>query len=331
MNEFSLIKKFFQDKTTLRDDVVLGIGDDGALLRLPQHELLVVVMDTMVAGVHFPLNTSAYDIGYKALAVNLSDLAAMGATPAWFTLALTIPEANEQWLSEFTDGLFDLAKQFNLQLVGGDTTRGPLTITIQAHGFVPENKALHRAGARQGDKIYLSGTVGDAGLGLIVATNNVDLPDSAREYALHRLNRPEPRVQLGLLLRDFASSAIDISDGLLADLQHILTASRVGAQLYSEHIPLSAELRASIPYHQAVKLALTAGDDYELCFTIPHELENDLLARLASENISCQCIGVVTSDLPLKLDDEFVNMDHSGYLHFMPNVFISSRQSENNC
>jgi thiamine-monophosphate kinase len=249
----------------------------------------------------------------------------MGATPAWFTLALTIPEANQEWLSEFADGLFNLANQFNLQLVGGDTTRGPLTITIQAHGFVPEEKVLHRAGAKPGDKIYVSGNLGDAGFGLMVAMGKVDLTETDRHYVLNRLNRPEPRLQLGLLLREFASTAIDISDGLLADLQHILTASEVGAELHTDKLPISRVLRENLSALEAHKLALTAGDDYELCFTVAENLEQDLLADLAKQNIICTCVGTITEALALTLDGSAFAGEYTGYLHFKPNDSISAK------
>jgi len=226
INEFELIKRYFQQTIVSRRDVVCGIGDDAALLQCSPEQLLVVSTDTLIEGVHFPQTTTAQDLAYKALAVNLSDLAAMGAEPAWFTLALTLPTPDPSWLAHFSQGLFQLAQQFNIQLVGGDTTRGPLSITIQVLGQVPAHQALLRQGAQAGDKIYVSGTLGDAGLGLEVSLGKRQVSETASQFVLQRLNRPFPQVQLGLALRGLASSAIDISDGLLADLDHLWKAAK---------------------------------------------------------------------------------------------------------
>lgn len=303
MHEFDIIKRYFKQKTLSRSDVKLGIGDDCALLSIPKHQLLAVSIDTLVEGLHFPINTPAYDIGFKSLAVNLSDLAAMGAEPAWITLALTMPKANENWLQAFSQGLFELAQEYNLQLIGGDTTRGPLTITIQIHGFLPEKQALRRNGAKVGDKIYVSGPLGDAGLGLQIALGKIKVKADDEAYLLQRLNRPNPRVKLGLFLRDFAHSAIDISDGLLADLEHILSESKVGATIYTTLIPLSNELKRNASAEEAIHLALTAGDDYELCFTVSSEKEEKLIAALKKENTICYCIGEITQENALVLQD----------------------------
>lgn len=315
LSEFAIIDRYFKQQTTSRSDVVLGIGDDAALLQMPPSQLLVAAVDTLVAGVHFPLQTSPSDIAYKALAVNLSDLAAMGAMPAWFTLALTMPESNPVWLENFASGLFKLASQYQMQLIGGDTTRGPLSVTIQVHGFVPPQQALLRSGARPGDLIYVSGTLGDAGLGLRAATGQCDLPQPARDYVLQRLNRPTPQVELGLLLRDYASSAIDISDGLLADLQHILDESGTGAEVHAGQLPISKVLGESVPREEAVRLALSAGDDYELCFTVPPGKENAMLEALKKINIKCSRIGLVTRGSGLDLK-EFSEKISTGYKHF---------------
>lgn len=303
MKEFAIIEHYFTQKTRSRSDVALGIGDDCALLTIPQHQLLALSIDTLVEGWHFPVNTSAYDVGFKSLAVNLSDLAAMGAEPAWFTLALTMPKADENWLQGFSQGLFKLAQEFNLQLIGGDTTRGPLTITIQIHGFIREKQALRRSGAKVGDKIYVSGFLGDAGLGLHIALGNIKVKADDKAYLLQRLNRPHPRIKLGLLLREFATSAIDISDGLLADIEHILIASDVGATIRTLAIPLSNELKRHTSAEEALRLALTAGDDYELCFTIPSEKEENFITALKKENITCYCIGEITQENGLILQD----------------------------
>lgn len=266
MNEFELIRRYFSGIHHAAG-VVLGIGDDGAILDVPVGQQLVAVIDTLVAGVHFPLDTPACDIGWRALAVNLSDLAAMGANPRWFTLALTLPEADEAWLAGFAEGLAAQAAQAGVSLVGGDTTQGPLTITVQAEGCVPAGQALRRAGARVGDAIYVSGSPGEAAAGLAVHQGR--LPEGEGSGALlERFFRPRPRLALGLALRGVATACIDVSDGLLQDLGHILRASGVGAELDLPALPLSAALRTAAG-GRAQELALCGGDDYELCFTVP--------------------------------------------------------------
>ena len=314
--EFALIDRYFKNKTLSRKDVVLGIGDDAALLQLPAQQLLVVAMDTLVAGVHFPVETSAYDIAHKALAVNLSDLAAMGAEPAWLTLAITMPQSDSAWLEDFSNGLFALANHFNMQLVGGDTTRGPLSITIQAHGFVPQGRALLRSGAKPGDKIYVSGTLGDACFGLKMISEKLSLAANVQAYLIERLNRPLPRVALGVGLRAIASSAIDISDGLMADLMHMLEAGKIGANLMTDHLPLSAALRDNLPIDEAKTMALTGGDDYELCFTVSPKNETRLHDLVQDASVDCVCIGVITDQAGIALQDFNGKIDLEGYHHF---------------
>lgn len=312
IGEFDIIEKFFKKQSVSRDDVVLNIGDDCAILDIPTDQQLAITMDTLVAGVHFPINTPAYDIGYKSLAVNLSDLAAMGATPAWITLALTLHNANEKWLTEFSRGVFDLAKQHNVQLIGGDLTHGPLTITIQAHGFVPKGQALKRSSAKSGDLIFVTNTLGDAALGLAIAQNKISAPKLFEEYLLKRLNRPEPQVTIGQQLLGIAHAAIDISDGLAADLRHILDSSNVGATLFVDDLPLSPALRESVSPREALHFALTGGDDYELCFTVAKDKE-DLFKNHFT------CIGVITEKPGLDLrykDGSTYNDPIDGYLHF---------------
>jgi len=322
MNEFELIKHYFATFPAQRSDVVLGIGDDAALLQVPHDQCLVVAMDTLVSDVHFLATAAPYDIGYKALAVNLSDLAAMGAMPAWFTLALTLPKVDRDWLDHFQQGLLALSTQYNLQLIGGDTTRGPLTITIQAHGFVPAAQALRRDQAKLGDKIYVTGTLGDAGLALALQAGKT-LPDNfsaaQKTYLAQRLNQPSARIEFGLALRDIAFCAIDISDGLAADLGHILTVSKVGATVCVDDLPLSAALKQNADESHAIELALTAGDDYELCFTVAPEKEAKLKQALA--NISCPytCIGSIEQQPGLRLlrsNGRIYQLTQSGYQHF---------------
>lgn len=317
MNEFALIAHYFAErKQSPRTDVVLGIGDDCAILTVPKEQQLLISIDTLVNGVHFPETTAAHDIGYKALAVNLSDLAAMGAQPAWFSLALTLPEVNKTWLREFSEGLFSLAAEFNIQLVGGDTTRGPLALTIQVHGFSPIGKALRRQGARIGDLIYVTNTLGDAGLALQHIQNKVELAPAVFAAVVQQLTRPYPRVKEGLLLVDYATAMIDLSDGLIADLRHILKQSQVGAQVDVNKLPLSWTLKQSLTHAEAVKLALSAGDDYELCFTIPAAKQAEVEALMHSAGSSICCIGQITAQQDLLLQGLTVEEKLSGYSHF---------------
>jgi thiamine-monophosphate kinase len=317
MTEFDVIAHYFSQNFPKRTDVILGIGDDAALCTGPNGMQIVVCIDTLVEGIHFPVKTAPADIGYKALAVNLSDLAAMGATPAWMTLALTCPEMNETWLKGFSQGLLELAKKAQVSLIGGDTTRGPLTITIQITGLVPEGQALQRSGAQPGDGIYVTGTLGDAGLGLASIQQQLKLPVLIQEIVESRLNRPTPRLEIGQALRGIASSAIDISDGLIADLGHILKASGVGATLQRENLPLSIALSESLPLAQAQDLALSAGDDYELCFTVPPQQDLALQKRLKTGSYTR--IGTIKTGNALHCLDEkgqiFVPQK-KGYQHF---------------
>lgn len=316
--EFSLIKDYFSTLTPGREDVILGIGDDCALLKPPVGKLLATSVDTLISGVHFFADVDAYRLGHKSLAVNLSDLAAMGAEPAWFTLALSLPETNNEWLKAFSAGIADLAKQHHLQLVGGDTTRGPLAITIQVTGFVAADKAFRRDAAKMGDKIYVSGTLGDAGAGLLLKQGKLplaNLTEPDQQFLLDRLECPTPRNALASQLAGETQSAIDISDGLLADLQHILVASQVGAVIDTNALPLSSALQ-KLPVEQANKLALTAGDDYELCFAVP---SNKAAVLEAALNGQITCIGEITASTNLKLLPENTqqNLDvNPGYDHF---------------
>lgn len=317
-SEFSLIEQYFSRLTAEREDVTLGIGDDCAILQCPQGKELAVSIDTLVEGVHFFADVDPHALGYKALAVNLSDLAAMGAEPAWFTLALTLPENNSSWLEGFSSGLSKAAKASGIQLVGGDTTRGPLTISIQVHGLVDAGQALRRDGAKPGDKIYVSGTLGDAGAALkhrLEAWSPDVLSDADWAALQQRLEYPTPRNALAEILRRFASAAIDISDGLLADLSHILDRSGLGARLQTHDLPLSPSLK-KLPKALAIELALSSGDDYELCFTVPSESVTELEQHCPDVN----CIGEITAQAELKLVDatgqESLANIRKGYDHF---------------
>ncbi|OGT41435.1 MAG: thiamine-phosphate kinase [Gammaproteobacteria bacterium RIFCSPHIGHO2_12_FULL_37_34] len=319
MHEFDIITTYFTHQSLHRADVIYGIGDDAALVTAPLHQELVITTDTLVSGVHFPLSTSPYDIGYKSLAVNLSDLAAMGATPAWITLALTIEQADKQWLEAFSRGLLTLAKRYHIQLIGGDLTHGPLSITIAAFGFAPPQQTLLRKNAKPGDLIYVTGTLGDAGLALDHLKKNIQLNNQDQPYLMMRFNQPEPRVETGELLRNIAHAAIDISDGLAADLGHILEQSKVGATVYVDQLPLSPALTRALPQEEAIKFALTKGDDYELCFTVPIDKQATLEKKLASQTCPYTCIGSITTQPGLLLyyqDGRQYHGKTAGYQHF---------------
>jgi thiamine-monophosphate kinase len=250
------------------NQVLLGIGDDCALLQPDPAQNLAVTSDMLVEGRHFFAGANAEWLGHKALAVNLSDLAAMGAKPVGFTLALALPNANADWLAQFSQGLFRLAQQWQCPLIGGDTTQGPLTICITALGHVPNGAAIKRSGANVGDDIWVSGTLGDARLALGALRNEWLLDPSSLENVLPRMHQPEPRIALGLQLRGIASSALDVSDGLLGDLRHILTASQVNAEVLIDQLPISRTL-AEQTQDLRRQCAANGGDDYELCFTAP--------------------------------------------------------------
>lgn len=321
-SEFDIIRRYFSSQTTSRDDVRLGIGDDAALLAPPPEHDLVVSTDTLVAGVHFPVDTSPEAIGHKALAVNLSDLAAMGAEPAWLTLAITLPQVDESWLNDFARGFFALAQQFDAQLVGGDTTRGPLSITVQAMGLIPHtqtgSKALLRSGAQPGDGIYVTGTLGDAAAGLQIRQGRLSDPATVAETLVNRLERPAPRIEAGYRLRGLASAAIDVSDGLAADLGHILEASKLGADIEIEKLPLSSAFR-TLDLDRAWQLAASAGDDYELCFTASSANAAEIMQRLSALDCPCTRIGEISPDAGLRWRDGSGNLcelTQSGYDHF---------------
>ena len=318
MNEFDLIANYFARQPVKRADVMLGIGDDAAMLNVPAGQQLVVSTDMLVAGVHFPESTDALFIGHKALAVNLSDLAAMGATPAWFTLNLSLPEADPRWLEGFCDGLFALMREHDIALVGGDTTRGPLTIGIQIMGLMPQGQALQRAGAQPGDRIYVTGHLGDAALGLRLLREQLTLPQQFHAKVLQQLHRPMARVRAGLGLRGLASACIDISDGLVADLGHILLASKVGARIVLKRLPLSPAYEAAFK-QIGWEAALSGGDDYELCFTIPPRRETAFRKAATDFGVSCSYIGDIEAEPGLRILDEsgqLYQTQRTGYDHF---------------
>ena len=322
VSEFDIIKRYFDrpEFKTKQDVFLLGIGDDAALIKPDAKQKLAISIDTLNAGIHFPLETSAEDIAYKALAVNLSDMAAMGATPRWFTLALSLPEPDNDWLARFASSLFDMAQQYQVTLVGGDTTRGLLSVTIQIAGELEQEKALLRAGAQVGDLIYVSGTLGDAALGLALL-NDKSFNVNKAQYLLSRLHRPTPRVEIGKAINTIAHACIDISDGLFADLGHILAASEVGANVYIEKLPHSTEaLNLLAQYHEYQEQFMRGGDDYELCFCVAKENQEKL--KKLSLNFDCQisCIGEITRSNELYCLDEKghpVSLNQQGFDHFV--------------
>lgn len=322
MSEFELIRRFFAAQPVVRDDVVLGIGDDAAVLAPPPDRELVVTTDVLVEGVHFFPGTDPVAVGHKALAVNLSDLAAMGAEPAWFLLNITLPAPDEAWLAKFCQGLFALASVHRVQLVGGNTARGPLAIAIEAHGFVPAGEAVRRGGARPGDSIYVTGELGDAGLALQHRLGKVGLPDADIDAVRDRLEKPTPRVAMGKLLRRFASSAIDISDGLIADLGHILDASGAGALVVRDRIPLSDTYSRHLA-DVGWDIALANGDDYELCFTVPARHDTEFARWQEKFDCRVSCIGEIVSGPGLQILDAAGNpcaLPAGGHDHFANKV-----------
>jgi thiamine-monophosphate kinase len=295
VDEFQLIDRFFS-RSTLFDNVKIGIGDDGAVLKTRCEQDLVVVTDTLVEGVHFFSEISPADLGFKALAVNLSDLAAMGAEPDWALLNLVLPAADSKWLEELSIGFFSLADRSNVTLVGGDTSYGPLNLTVTAGGWVPQGQALCRSGARSGDLIFVSGTVGDAALGLQLLSGPNEHLSDGENRVMERLRRPEPRTLLGKALRPWATAAIDLSDGLAADLAHVVVASGgLGAVIEEDCLPLSAEALELRTRKQLIPIALGGGDDYELCFCVPPEYRGEI-DRLGHElRLPLTMIGKIDS------------------------------------
>lgn len=297
MSEFSLIDRI-KARASTRSDVLLGIGDDAALLSVPAGQTLVVSTDTLMAGVHFPHDTAPADIGWKALAVNLSDLAAMAAQPAWVSLALTLPDDSEEWLDAFLDGFLELAEQHDVALIGGDTTRGPLSITVTAQGFVPIELALRRDAAQLGDDVWVTGTLGDAAGGLEQWRKQALMSSKLR----HRLDRPTPQVAVALALRGLANAAIDISDGLAADLGHVLAASGLGAEIDLGRLPTSRSLAEHFPNEAARwRLQLAGGDDYELCFTASPANALAIEQALAESDTLATVIGQLDARSGLRL------------------------------
>lgn len=306
MGEFELIRHYFQRAGANPPGVVLGVGDDCALLQPEPGQRLAVSTDMLVEGRHFFADVDPVALGHKALAVNLSDLAAMGASPLGCTLALALPRADEAWLAGFSRGLFALADAAACPLVGGDTTKGPLNLCITVFGQVPPVQELRRSGARVGDEVWVSGQLGDARLALDALLGEIELAPEVLARARQRLERPTPRLALGLALRGIASAAADVSDGLCGDLGHILAASGVGAELAADALlassAISADLRA-LPREHALRCALAGGDDYELIFTAPAGAHDAVLQAARSAAIPVSCLGRITVEPGLRWQD----------------------------
>lgn len=321
MDEFEIIRRYFARRAA-DDSVRVGIGDDGAVMTPAPGRELVVVVDTLVAGVHYPKDLSAADVGYRAVEVNLSDIAAMAGRPRWATLALTLSDSEPEWLQGFAAGLFESAARFGVTLAGGDTTRGEQTvISIHIIGDVEPDAYLTRSGAKAGDLVFVTGTPGDAAAGLALLTGSVDRTagdEDARRFLVQRFARPVARVAFGAAIGRFASAAIDVSDGLFADTRKLLDASGAGGRIELESLPLSAAIRGVCGEERARRLALTGGDDYELCFTADPGREDDVRAAAGRLDLAVTRIGTVDDSgrLAVTENGERVEFEDNGYRHF---------------
>lgn len=319
IREFDLIHQLSCAQNIRRDEVALGIGDDAAVLDVPTGKQLVMSTDTLNPDVHFSQESSASDIGYKSLAVNLSDIAAMGAEPVAASLSLSLPELNTQWLQDFSRGFFALADYFKVQLVGGDTVQGPLSISVTAYGLVEKDRAITRSGACPGDSIYVTGVLGDAGAALLVLQGELSLTGSQASYLMERLHRPVPRVGPGQSLQGIASSMIDISDGLAADLGHILENSSCGAMIRIDQLPISAVLDECFESASGYHCPLYGGDDYELCFTVPEYARHEAESMMMQHQLPVSCVGTIEEGDGLRLlqpDGTIAAALSDGYQHF---------------
>jgi thiamine-monophosphate kinase len=319
MKEFELIRRYFTEQVVKRKDVYLGIGDDCALITPSERQHIAVTTDTLVAGVHFPLDTSPRAIGHKSIAVNLSDLAAMGAEPSWISLAITLPEIDENWINEFCSGVFELCEFYNVQLIGGDTTQGPLSITVTAQGQIPFEKHISRSGAKAGDWLYVTGEIGGAALALQHILGNVKVEPKYQDEIQKRLDFPKAQVLAGQALREYATSAIDLSDGLVADLQHICEASGVGANIVLDDLPIPDALIDTLGLESAYDLALKGGDDYELLFSVAEDNKVGMETALANTGNKVTCIGQLNGSVKITttLNNKPVSIKVQNFEHFI--------------
>ena len=317
MNEFEIIRRYFESKD-LPVSVKLGVGDDGAIIHNDPGKNLVIATDTLVSGIHFPANSSPCDIGYRSVVVNVSDIAAMGGKPEWMTLALSLSEINSEWLRDFSKGLFLAADEYSLNLIGGDLTKADQDIiTIQMIGEVDTDTQLLRSNAQPGELLFVTGTLGDAAAGLEQFEKKVVL-NQYNQYLIERFFRPTARVDIGQAIMDYASSSIDISDGLIGDLKKIMSASDVGAILHIEDIPLSKEMLKIYEPKKSQTFALSGGDDYELLFTAPAENLSKIMDISKEIDQKITHIGNITENKNLECRKEGVIYEYQdeGYLHF---------------
>jgi len=294
-NEFEIISKYFQRNQKKNVNKIKGIGDDSALIQIPKKNILAISTDTLVEGTHFFKNISPTDLAYKTVAVNLSDIAAMGADPKWITLSITMPKSDSLWLKKFSNSFFHILNKYNIQLIGGDTNRGPLSITLSIYGLLEKNTALLRSNANIGDLIYVTGNLGESAAGLFLLKKKIFVKNlSVRNYLIKKHLNPIPRVFEGMSLIKIANAAIDISDGLIADLGHILRNSQRGANINLNKVPISKVLIDNFQHQDYLDWALSIGEDYELCFTISQENIKKLNLVIKQFSINFTCIGYVT-------------------------------------
>lgn len=319
-NEFEIISQYFQRNQKKDDNEIQGIGDDSALITIPKKSTLAITTDTLVEGTHFLRNISAKDLAYKTVAVNLSDLAAMGASPKWTTLSITMPKSNRLWLKQFSNSFFHVLNQFDVKLIGGDTNCGPLSITLSLYGLLEKNTALLRSNAKVGDLIYVTGTLGDSAAGLLLLKKKIFLKNlNMKNYLIKKHLHPTPRISEGKVLRNIANAAIDISDGLISDLGHILKNSKCGANINLNKIPISKVLTNNFKSHYYLDWALSAGEDYELCFTISQKNIIKLDLMIKKKLIHCTCIGCITpieQGLNLFFNEKKITFKKKGFSHF---------------
>ena len=320
IGEFDLIASYFTQSEHLRRDVLCSVGDDAAIVKVPADKRLVISTDTFCEGTHFSTIWQPKDIAYKALAVALSDMAAMAAMPAWLSLSLSLRHADQAWLQAFHQGFFDLIYRYGLQLIGGDVVRGDLSVSVHVLGLLEQSDSgLRRCAAQEGDDVYLTGEVGAAGLAWQCLHGTCDLNETERAIVMPYLFHPQVQIEQGQLLRHLAHAAIDVSDGVAADLNHILTASGVGATIELTHLPLHPLLKQHLSQEQAWRLALSAGDDYCLCFTAPSHAASQLQDAFDRHGYTLYRIGVIESAIGLRCkmpDGQALSLDKMGFCHF---------------
>jgi thiamine-monophosphate kinase len=311
-SEFEIIERYFKKKTK---QTALGVGDDAALINVQKNYQLVISSDMLVENTHFLKNTNPSHLGWKSLAVNLSDIAAMGATPKWATLSISLPKINHAWLKKFSEGFFKCADKFGIDLIGGDTTKGPLSISITIMGEIKKNEALLRSGAKINDDIWVTGQLGLASMGLASIQGKLKLPPHIKNKCIRALETPTPKTSLGSHLSRYANSCIDISDGLIQDLRHILKASKVGASLLLNDIPCEKFIHTSKQY----QFALNGGDDYELLFTAAKKNRSYIKKIAKKTNTPVNVIGTITKKKTLNILSEqgkSIKFNPKGFDHF---------------